>query len=317
MPTAEDAFRACARVGIDVQGAFQRFHPAPPPSPNDTASLSHWLDTIRGSTSIVELAALAATNRFTIARWLAGKAKPRLHEFLLFVDVVTGRCCDLVANLVPIESVPALQPAHLARSLARELAHEEPWTEAILRVLESRPCGPGEIAAQLGIDVETERRCLDKLMRANIVRAVGGHYSVIGELSVDTRAVPRLKAHWAAVGQKRLAAPYDGDVFAYNVMSVAPKDLDAIRERLLGAYREIRAIVTGSPGTGSVALVNLQLVQFPIPQQNPIAATSELPLSRAAPTQEDPPRKSPAVPSSPTASRRLGRRRARRAPRAP
>jgi hypothetical protein len=314
MPTAEDAFRACARVGIDVQGAFQRFHPAPPPSPNDTASLSHWLDTIRGSTSILELAALAATNRFTIARWLAGRAKPRLHEFLLFVDVVTGRCCDLVANLVPIESVPALQAAHLARSLARELAHDEPWTEAILRVLESRPCGPGEIAAQLGIDVETERRCIDKLMRANIVRAAGGHYSVIGELTVDTQAVPRLKAHWAAVGQKRLAAPYDGDVFAYNVMSVAHKDLAAIRERLLGAFREIRAIVTGSRGNGSVALVNLQLVQFLTPQDSSNADASGLPVSCEAPMQPNLLRRSPSAPSLPAASPRLRRRRTRRAP---
>lgn len=267
MPTAQQALQACARVGIDVRGAFARFHPAPPPSPNDAESLAHWLDTVRGSTPIVELAARAATNRFTIARWLAGRAKPRLHEFLLFVDVVTGRSCDLVAGLVPIEAVPALLQAHLARTLARELAHEEPWTEAILRVLESRPCGPGEIAAQLGIDLETERRCLDKLVRANIVRAQDGRHTVVGELSVDTRAVPRLKAHWAAVGHARLAEPREDDVFCYNVMSVAPEDLAAISDRVRAAYREIRGIVSNSRGTEEVALVNLQLVRWPAPQR--------------------------------------------------
>ncbi len=45
---------------------------------------------------------------------------------------------DLVAGLVPIDRVPSALRDWERRQAARTLAHEEPWTEAILRVIESR-----------------------------------------------------------------------------------------------------------------------------------------------------------------------------------
>lgn len=262
-PTAEELLRGCTRIGIDVTAALGRFHPTPAPAaPED---LPRWLDALRGSTAIVELAARSGYSRFTIGRWLGGRSKPRVHEFLQLVEAITGRACDLVGELVPIEQIPAMRAAHQARSAARRLAHEEPWTEAILRVLESRPYRPGEVAAQLSIDLQTERRCLQKLMVAGIVTKRDGGHEVAGELTVDTRAVPHLKAHWAAVAHARLADPLPQDLFSYNVLSVSREDLDVIRERMRATYREIRTVVSNSSATDHVALVNLQLVHWPWP----------------------------------------------------
>jgi transcriptional regulator with XRE-family HTH domain len=261
-PTINEALRACDRVGIDVQGAFGRFQPSIAVDVFDPLSLARWLSALRGTTPIADVAARGGVSRYTVGRWLHGKAFPRVHEFLLLLEAVTGRASDLVAELVPIAQVPALAALHEARDAARRLAHEEPWTEAILRVLEARSYRPGSIADALAIDIETEHRCIEKLVHAGVVQRRGSRLEVAGELTVDTRAAARLKAHWAGVANERVLAPGDGDLFSYNVFSVASDDLAVIRELLRATYREIRAIVSNSQGTDAVALVNLQLVRW-------------------------------------------------------
>jgi transcriptional regulator with XRE-family HTH domain len=272
-PTAAEAMRACERVGIDVSAAFARFHPAQPPPPRSgTTGLCAWLVQARGSTPIGALAERCGRSRFAIARWLSGEAQPRLPDFFSLVDAITGRLPDLVAELVPIEQVPALLPRHRASSAARRLAFEEPWTEAVLRCMETAAYQSlprheaGWIAARLGIAPGHEQRCVDKLTAAGILRREGGRYSVTGALTVDTRADPeavrQLMAHWSEVALGRFGARRKSDLFAYNVLSVSHADLRRIRELLRGAYREIRSIVAASQPCETAALLNLQLVGF-------------------------------------------------------
>src|SRR5687768_9853053 len=74
-PTASGFLRACKRVRIDVAAAFDRFHPASAPEIGsaDAAAVARWLDVIRGTTGICELAARADRSRFALGRWLASK----------------------------------------------------------------------------------------------------------------------------------------------------------------------------------------------------------------------------------------------------
>lgn len=270
-PTAAEAMRACERVGIDVSAAFARFHPAKPPPPKSgTQGLCDWLVLARGSTPIGALADRCGRSRFAVARWLSGDAQPRLPDFFLLVDAITGRLPDLIAELVPIEQVPALWPRHQAASAARRLAFEEPWTEAVLRCMETAAYDaltehePGWIAARLGIAREHEQRCVDKLVAAGILRREAERYRVTGALTVDTRADPeavrQLMAHWSEVALGRFGSGRDTDLFAYNVLSVSNADLRRIRELLRSTYREIRSIVAASQPCETAALINLQLV---------------------------------------------------------
>lgn len=272
-PTAAEALRACERVGIDVSAAFARFHPAPPPAPRSgTEGLCSWLVHARGSTPIGALAERCDRSRFAVARWLSGEAQPRLPDFFSLVDAMTGRLPDLVAELVPIESVPALLPRHRAASAARRLAFEEPWTEAVLRCMETTAYRAqdrhelGHCARRLGIAPEHEQRCVEKLVAAGILREEDGRYAVAGQLTVDTRADPQalrqLMAHWSEVALGRFGQRKDTDLFAYNVLSVSQRDLTRIRELLRSTYREIRSIVAASEPAEAAALINLQLVSF-------------------------------------------------------
>ena len=60
-------------------------------------------------------------------------------------------------------------------------------------------------------------------------------------LTVDTRggraALYAVKRHWAEVAAERASWPLQGDVFAYNVMSISEPDLARIRELLHATFR--------------------------------------------------------------------------------
>lgn len=68
-PTAEETLRAAHRVGLDVKGAFERCHPA---SLREGArgkyDLASWLDAVRGTTPVRQLAARAAKSNALFAR---------------------------------------------------------------------------------------------------------------------------------------------------------------------------------------------------------------------------------------------------------
>ncbi len=273
-PTASETLRACARLRIDVAAAARAFQPACADAliADGEFRVDSWLDALRGSTTHRVLAERSGFSRFAIARWLRGQAKPRLPDFLALLEAITGRASDLVQHLVAIESVPELLPEHARRAAAKHLAFEAPWSEAVLRVMETQGYRTlarhrdGYIAAQLGITLDEERRVLSRLQDAGVLRRARDRYLDVGSLSVDTRAAPeqvnRLKAHWTEVGRERLKSPREADWLAYNVFSCSADDLERIREVLRRAFREVRAIAADSQPADAAALLNLQLLTW-------------------------------------------------------
>jgi transcriptional regulator with XRE-family HTH domain len=232
-----------------------------------------WLTELAGSTKVSHLAARSGFSRYAIARWLQGKAHPRLHDFLALVEAISGRASDLVQQCVAIESVAELAVVHAQRAASKRIAFDAPWTEAVLRVLETtgyRAFGrapAGYIARRLGFDLETERTALAMLEAAGVLRWERDRYREVAPLTVDTtggspRDIQRLKAHWTGVCLERLAAPRPQDWLGYNVVSTSQADLERIRDVMRRAFREIRAIAAGSEPSESVALLNLQLVTW-------------------------------------------------------
>jgi transcriptional regulator with XRE-family HTH domain len=273
-PTAQEVLRAAGVAGHDVGTRFLSFAPTAPlePAP-DGYALAAWLDRLRGGASIVELAQRSGQSRFSVRRWLLGEAEPRLPDFFRLLDALTGRLPEWVAAFVPIEGVPSLAERHRRVLAAKRVAFDAPWSEAILRLLETthferlRRHDVAMVAESCGIELVEAQRCLDLLLESGIVTRARGKYKASGALSVDTQggraALQRLKAHWANVAAQRLLeAPRQQDLFAYNVISLAEADLDRVREILRAAYREIRTLVAASEPSEAVALVNLQLLEL-------------------------------------------------------
>ncbi len=276
-PDALEVLQAARAAKLPVQVAFERFHAAPPPElARGAVALAEWLDTVRGSTPMSTLAARTRRSRFSVGRWLSAESNIKLADFLELVDAMTGRVQDWVAELVPIASVPSLLERFERTRQARALAFDAPWTEAILRVLETSAYkahpGPSQqlIAAWLGLKPAAVEDALARMAEAGVVRREGQRFVASGELSVDTRSGPDglrpLRAHWLGALLERAQIERATDWSAYNVMSVSTADLAGIRERMQGLFREIRATVSASEPAEEVALVLLQLVHWAAPE---------------------------------------------------
>lgn len=274
-PTAAEALRACSRSGVDVDAAFRAFQPACAAALRQGKQLrvDRWLAELAGATKVSQLAARSGFSRYALARWLQGRAQPRLPDFLELVEAISGRASDLVQQWVAIEKVDELRLVHERRAASKRIAFDAPWTEAVLRVLETtgyrsfERAPSGYVAKRLGFDLETERAALGLLEAAGVLRWERDRYREIAPLTVDTAGgsesgLQRLKMHWTRVCLERLATPRVADWLGYNVVSTSSADLERIREVLRRAFREVRAIAASSEPAESVALLNLQLVTW-------------------------------------------------------
>ena len=273
-PTATEVLRICRVIQVDVDGALARFHPEAARA-FATGGVAAWLDTLRGDEPVLAVAARVGRSRFAVARWLSGEAEPRLADFLALVEAITGRVADLVALLVPIADVPALAGRAAALAAGRRLSREQPWSGAFVAALDTAwyralPAHPdGVIAGLFGIPVETERACLSDLLAGGVIERDGGRYVLRRPLVIDTggeaAVMRRIRAHWLEVARVRTLDPRPDDAFAYNVFSVKSEDLDRIRELYRAFFREVRQIVAASEPTDTVALLAIQLLDWPTP----------------------------------------------------
>ena len=271
-PTAAETLRACRRTHIDLDESFTRFYGQRPGwldevDPASDSGVARFLDDLRGSTSITDLAQRADISRYSVSRWLAGRTQPRLPDFLRIIEAASLRLVDLLAALVDPRTLPSIHPIWLRLESRRRGAFEAPWTQAVVRTLElsdyqALPAHePGWIARRLGIPAEEETRCLEFLRQTGRIEWTGTHFAA-DTRAVDTRRHPevgrRLKAHWARVGAERAEAGTPGQ-FSYNVFTVSRSDFERIRQAHLDYFRLLRSIVSESTPEEVVAVANVQL----------------------------------------------------------
>lgn len=281
-PTAAEALRACALSKIDVSGAFAEFHPAAAVHLSiDDAGVAAWLDELRGGTPTQRIASRAERSRYAVARWLSGRARPRLPDFFGLVEAITGRLPELIAALVDVEQVPAVAPLFERLAAGRRLALDEPWAPAVMCLLETEAYrqlprhSTDYVAGALGVHPGIVQRCLDRLASAGVITERGGLLEMVGELTVDPRATPgvmeAMKRHWIEVGLARLPEPRPGDYFGFNVFSVSRADLEEIRRIYEAAFRQVRARVSASEPKQAVAMLNVQLIDWDTTPADPPA----------------------------------------------
>lgn len=271
-PTAAETFRACRRANVDVDASLVRFYGTRPGwlDTVDVATaegIAAFLDDLRGSTSITDLALHSGISRYSVSRWLSGKTQPRLPDFLCLIEAASVRLVDLMAALVDPAGLASIHATWLRLESRRRGAYELPWTQAVVRCLEVHDYirlpahEPGWIARRLGIPTEEEARCIEFLRNTGRIAWTGTHFTP-DTRAVDTRLHPavgrRLKAHWARVGAARAEVGSPGQ-FSYNVFTVSRADFERIRQAHLDYYRLLRSIVSESTPEEVVAVANVQL----------------------------------------------------------
>lgn len=273
-PTAARALWAAERVGISVRDAFREFYRSTPAwlaesDPATPEGVARFLRDLKGSTSIVDLAKYSDKSRFAISRWIKGETEPKLPEFFQMVECCSLRLVDLLEQLVDPRSMPSVRERWESIEVARRVAYEAPWTQAVLRALELADYGrlsrhePGWIAKRIGISAEDEEACLQLLSRTQQIRWAQDRW-VTAELALDTRKDPaaalKLKTWWGQIALERFREGNRG--MNYNLFGVSSADLARLRELQKSYFNELRTIVAQSQPVEHVALATVQLLDL-------------------------------------------------------
>jgi transcriptional regulator with XRE-family HTH domain len=273
-PTAAEALRVAARLGVDVRRAIEPFFQGRVPEdlrigdPTGPEFVAALLRAMRSPGPMEELAARAGLSRSAVSRILAGKVEPRLPAFFRLVDAASRRLLDLLSGFVDVASLPGARQEWTRLEALRRLAMGNPLSEAVPRFLELDQYArlarhrPGWIAERLGISTADEERTLRDLERAGVIHFDGVRWRNDQERSVDTtrdpRAAARLRAYWTDRARGRITKGGDG-LFSYLVFGTDDETLTAIQELRLRFFRELRALVRSSKQSTRVAVANVHL----------------------------------------------------------
>jgi transcriptional regulator with XRE-family HTH domain len=273
-PTAAGALSAARRAGISLEKAFAAFYRTAPNwlsqfDPATPEGVAAFLDDIRGSTSIVDLAAFSGKSRFAISRWMQGKTEPKLPDFLQLVECCSLRLVDFLEQLVDPRELPSIHARWQMLEAARRVAYDKPWTQAILRALElesyrKAPHVRGWLAERVGVSLEVEDESLQLLERAGQIRWSEPHWVPTQVLALDTRKDPqaalRLRRWWGKVALDRVSSGSRGMV--YNLFGVSHADLGRLRELQAAYFNELRTIVAQSEPVEHVCLAAVYLMDL-------------------------------------------------------
>lgn len=274
-PTAARALWAAEQVGISVRDAYREFYRLTPDWMNEAdpatpEGVARFLRDLKGGTSIVDLASYSGKSRFAISRWIKGETEPKLPEFFQLVECSSLRLVDLLEQLVDPRSMPSVRKRWETIDVARRVAYEAPWTQAVLRAIELKAYEElprheaGWIARRIGIDEEKEKECLELLKSTGQIRWDEDHW-VSGEmLTLDTRKNPEaaiaMRMWWGKVALERFATGQRG--MMYNVFNVSEADLGRLRELQKAYFNELRTIIAQSKPVERVALATVQLLDL-------------------------------------------------------
>ncbi len=261
--------RAVKRVPEEAILEFYRTTPSwlTTDSRTDRELAREFLVDQRRQVPLVQLARATGFSRFALRRWFSGEAEPRLHEFLQVLDACSRRVIDFVATLADPATLPTAEESWRVQSLARQAAYQSPWSHAVLRTLETEAYTslpkhvPGWIAERLGIALEDEQQCLELLSQSRQIRMKEERWVPLEQGALDLRAshdaAKALSAWWVQVAAER--ARSSPGMFAYNVCSIAHRDLDRIQALQVDFLKQVRAIVSESEPVERVALIAVQI----------------------------------------------------------
>jgi len=274
-PTAAELFRACGRAGKPPTEMLRAFFGREPAwldevDLTEAEGVAVFLQALRGSSAIGELAAAVGASRYAVSRWLTGKTQPRAPDFFRMIQATSVRLLDFLSTAIDPAALPSIAVRWGQLEARRRGAGQHPWTQAIMRAFEVDAYVQlpqhryGWLTEFLSLPDGVEETAVGFLVDTGQVAWTGTHYRS-NTVNVDTRAIPEvsraLKGHWSRVASERVVAGAPGQ-FSYNVFAVSAADFERIRELHLGYFRAMRAIVAESEPCEVVAVANVQL--FPL-----------------------------------------------------
>lgn len=274
-PTASRFFALCTRLRHEPRQLVSAFLRRSPPwleGADLTCSegVGALLTELRGRTPVQVISERAGFNRFSVARWLAGTADPKLPEFLAVVEACSRRSLDFIATLVDPATLPSVAVRWGKLELLREGAYKHPWSHAVLRALEL----DGARGSANHVDFLMERTGMKKddveaslrfLVESGQAKKTRSGYRPTQTSVVDTGGDPAraraLRVAWSRNAVERLANTGTGDV-GYSLFAVSKDDLQRVRQLQQDFLRQMQTIIGASQHCECVALYCAQLLDL-------------------------------------------------------
>jgi transcriptional regulator with XRE-family HTH domain len=283
-PTAARFLQACAACGKDIPGAFEAFFLRRPSwlathSATSREGVAAFLRQLKGKVKVVTLASSSGHSRYSVARWLAGEAEPKLPEFLSLIEATSRRALDFIATLSDPEHLPSARDEWHRRERLRQAAYAETWSHAVLRALELNDPPRGDalfawLEDVLGIDRARIERALDVLERTGQVQRRHDDWVILPARAVTTGSHPAtfgiLTRAWTEVALERI--PRSPSHSGYSIFAVSRKDLRRIRDLQVEYLREMQNIIAASTPNECVGLFCLHLLDLHAGDGNALAS---------------------------------------------
>jgi transcriptional regulator with XRE-family HTH domain len=266
-PTGAKALWAAGKVGIDVREALRGFFRSEPAwfaqvDPASPEGISALLKELQGNQRLLDLAERSGRNRFAIARWMSGRSEPSLSELFMLIECSSLRLVDFIEHFANPKDMPSIREKWEQLQIARDLAYDAPWTQAVLRALELKSYAElpkhrlGWIAKRVGISREEEQRCLELLLKSGQIVWEKQRWQLREVMTLDTRTNPqkasKLRTWWAKEAIRRNEEGARG--LGYNLFSISTKDLEKLRELQRAYMNQMRALIAQSKPEERVVL---------------------------------------------------------------
>jgi transcriptional regulator with XRE-family HTH domain len=275
-PSATDAQRVAARVGIEPGAAWQRFYGGQAPAwlaeidATTTEGLGRILADLNAGRSLSGLCRRAGISRHAAVRWVRGEASPRLPDLLRYLDAATSRLLDWLSCWVDPLQLPSAAARWQRMEAARQALFENPWAQIVLLAVDLAPFQaldeqtPQWLAERLRLPLPDVQRCLSLMVASGQLSLQAGRYTLASAAPLDAPAArfgTQLKALCAHIGLERMRAG-DAGLFSYAVFSVSQQDYGEVRAILAEAYQRMRSVAERSAPNERLVVTNLQV--FPL-----------------------------------------------------
>jgi transcriptional regulator with XRE-family HTH domain len=283
-PTAARFLGACATCGKDVKAAYAAFFLRNPSwlgahEPASAPAVAAFLRRLQGKLKIVSVATASGYSRYAVARWLEGRAQPKLPDFLRLIEAMSRRGLDFIATLGDPAALPSARAPWERLERLRQAAYEETWSHAVLRGLELE--GYAEqgqdtawLSRALGVDAPRVERALEVLQTTGQIARREGRWVPLPATAVTTGRHPAtlgiLTNAWTRVALERVAEHAPGH-FGYSLFAVSRADLRRIRDLQLEYLREMQSIIASSTPNECVGLLCLHLLDLRVGEGNALA----------------------------------------------
>lgn len=283
-PTAARFLEVCRVCGKDVKAAYAAFFLSSPSwlgqqEPASPAAVAAFLRRLQGKSKIVSVASASGFSRYAVARWLEGRAEPKLPDFLRLIEAMSRRALDFIATLGDPVALPSAHGHWERLERLRQAAYEETWSHAVLRALELEAYAEHAqdsawLSRALGIDAPRLERALGVLQSTGQIARREGRWVPLPATAVTTGRHPAtlgiLTNAWTRVALERVAQHSPGH-FGYSLFAVSRADLRRIRELQLDYLREMQAIIARSSPNECVGLLCLHLLDLREGEGNALA----------------------------------------------